>query len=77
VVQSKTVKRLWILIHRELKEVLATLEARERKRSDNVVAMHRLARTILTNSRGTSWTRDEGVRPGDPRARPATGARGF
>jgi integrase len=58
VVQSKTGKRLWVPIHRELKEVLTTIEARERKRSDNVVAMPQLGGTILTNSRGKPWTRD-------------------
>src|SRR4029450_9409765 len=58
VVQNKTGKRLWIPIHRELREVLTAIEARERKRSDNVVAMQRLDGTILTNSRGKPWTRD-------------------
>jgi integrase len=57
-VQSKTGKRLWIPIHRELKEVLTAIEARERKRSDNVVALQQLSGPILTNSRGRPWTRD-------------------
>jgi integrase len=58
VVQTPPNKRLWIPIHRELREVLTAIEARERKRSDNVVAMQRLDGTILTNSRGKPWTRD-------------------
>lgn len=38
--------------------MLTAIEAREGKRSDNVVAMQRLDGTILTNSRGRPWTRD-------------------
>jgi integrase len=56
VVQGKTGKRLWIPIHRELKQILTAIEARERKRSDNVVTLQRLNGTILTNSRGRAWT---------------------
>jgi integrase len=58
VVQSKTGKRLWIPIHRELKQVLTAIEAREKERSDNVVPLQRLSGPILTNSRGRAWTRD-------------------
>jgi integrase len=59
VVQSKTGKRLWIPIHRELREVLIAIEARRRSsRSENVVALPGLSGPILTNSRGRAWTRD-------------------
>jgi integrase len=58
VVQSKTGKRLWIPIHRELKQVLTAIEARKRRESDNVVALQQLSGPILTNSRGRAWTRD-------------------
>ena len=44
VVQSKTGKRLWIPIHQELKQVLTAIEAREGKKSDNVVTLQRLER---------------------------------
>jgi len=35
-VQNKTGKRLWIPIHRDLKQVLTTIEPREGKKNDNV-----------------------------------------
>ena len=57
-VQSKTGKRLWIPIHQELKQVLTSIEAREREKSGNVVTLQRLSGTIFTNSRDRAWTRD-------------------
>src|SRR5262245_26504882 len=58
VVQSKTGKRLWIPIHRELQQVLTAIEARERERNGNIVPLQCLGGPILTNSRGRAWTRD-------------------
>ena len=39
VVQSKTGKRLWVPIHRKLKQVLIAIETRERGESGNVVPL--------------------------------------
>lgn len=58
VVQSKTGKRLWVPIHRELRQALASIEARQRPEGSNVVPLQSLTGTILTNSRGRAWTRD-------------------
>ena len=58
VVQSKTGKRLWVPLHRELKQVLASIELRQRPEGSNVVPLQQLTGTILTNSRDRPWTRD-------------------
>lgn len=58
VVQSKTGKKLWVPIHKELQVVLDAIAARERGRGGNVVGLAAPAGTILKSSRNTGWTRD-------------------
>jgi integrase len=57
-VQSKTGKKLWVPIHKELQVVLDAIAARERERGGNVVGLAAPAGTILKSTRGTGWTRD-------------------
>ena len=61
VVQAKTAKKLWIPIHKQLKPLLAALEARLRKRlkkAGRKLDLRTHHEPILLNSRGKPWTRD-------------------
>lgn len=58
VVQSKTGKKLWVPIHRDLKTVLDDIAARESAGEGNLVPLKSPRGTILKSSRGTPWTKD-------------------
>jgi integrase len=58
VVQSKTGKKLWIPIHKELKEILDGMMDRELERDQNIVKLQPPSGTILKSTRGTAWTSD-------------------
>jgi integrase len=61
VVQSKTSKKLWIPIHKELAALLAVLEARLRGKLGKPGArldLRQYHEPILLSTRSTAWTRD-------------------